>query len=100
MYLGLFFRKLRYSRTFSRVNSSRQTSPGHCGTVTNPTCFAHESTHVRQFEELGLIGFVEKYYGEESAKNTFKCISSGFDFFRCLYKNNALEREAYDAERP
>ncbi len=70
---------------------------GFCGTVSNLECFTHESVHVRQFRDLGFIGFLVKYFGEERAKNAFKCIPTGLEFFGCLYRNNALEREANDA---
>ena len=70
-------------------------APGACRPGSR--CFTHESVHVGQYRELGFIGFLEKYFGEEPAKNAFKCVPAGLDFFGCLYRNNALEREAYDA---
>lgn len=44
---------------------------------------------------MGFIGFLWKYYGEESARNAFGCIPDITDFAGCLYNRNALEQGAY-----
>lgn len=65
-------------------------APGGCGRG----CLLHESVHVQQYRKLGFVGFLYEYFGEQSAKNGFKCIGSGAGFLDCLYNNNALEKEA------
>ena len=73
-------------------------APGLCRPGT--PCFRHEATHVRQQREMGFVGFLLEYFGEQTAANALRCLPSGSNFFGCLYRNNALEREARDAALP
>jgi RHS repeat-associated protein len=62
-------------------------------------CFRHESTHVRQYRDLGLLGFYQEYYGSDP-KNALKCLASGEfkGLFGCVYRNRPLEKEAFGSE--
>jgi RHS repeat-associated protein len=73
-------------------------APGPC--APGSRCFAHERTHVSQYRDLGFIGFLLEYFGEQTAANALECLPAGRGFFGCLYSRNALEGQAYDAENP
>lgn len=58
-------------------------------------CQAHEATHVAQYREHGLLGFLERYFGRETAKAFFQCLASGQGFSKdCIYENNNYEEDA------
>lgn len=61
-------------------------------------CFKHESTHVDQYREFGLLGFYEEYF-KHDPKNALKCLVSGGlnGLLACVYHSRPLEKEAEEA---
>ena len=62
-------------------------------------CFRHELTHVRQYRDLGLIGFYAEYW-DSDPRNALQCLASG-DFqglFGCVYRHRPFEQEAFGNE--